>query len=176
MNFCSVTIGRNALRLAAAMAGIAVSGLAVQHAHAQSINAGQPAPAKKQHVEFLPQDEAVAANKPVLLKLHLRVEPGYHINSHEPKSEMLIPTRIAIVELPDVDVKDVDFPAGIPFSFAFEPKQKLDVYQGDVVLTAHLTAKPGQHILKAALHYQACDQAACYPPRTLNIEQPFTAK
>ncbi|MEK6396716.1 MAG: protein-disulfide reductase DsbD domain-containing protein [Terriglobus sp.] len=144
-------------------------------AHAQSINAGQ-SPLRKQHVDFVAEGQTIAANKPAVLKLHLKVENGFHINSHVPKSEMLIPTKLAVVETPDADVKDVDFPAGIPFSFAFEPKQKLDVYQGDVILTAHLTAKPGQHTLKAALHYQACDQAACYPPKTLQIEQPFTAK
>lgn len=147
----------------------------LHRAHAQSINAGQ-SPLKKQHVDFVAEGQTVVANKPATLKLHLKVENGYHINSHVPKSEMLIPTKIAIVETPDADVKDVDFPAGTPFSFAFEPKQKLDVYQGDVILTAHITAKPGQHTLKAALHYQACDQAACYPPKTLTIEQPFTAK
>ncbi len=147
----------------------------LHHAHAQSINAGQ-SPLRKQHVDFVAEGQTIAANKPAVLKMHLKVENGFHINSHVPKSEMLIPTKIAVVETPDADVKDVDFPAGTPFSFAFEPKQKLDVYQGDVVLTAHVTAKPGQHTLKAALHYQACDQAACYPPKTLTIEQPFTAK
>lgn len=147
----------------------------VHRAHAQSINAGQ-SPLRKQHVDFVAEGQTIAANKPATIKLHLKVENGYHINSHVPKSEMLIPTKLAVVETPDADVKDVDFPAGTPFAFAFEPKQKLDVYQGDVVLTAHVTAKPGQHTLKAALHYQACDQAACYPPKTLTIEQPYTAK
>lgn len=158
-----------------AMLGVAGVILSIVFTHAQSINAGQSA-LKKQHVDFVAEGQTIAANKPAVLKLHLKVENGFHINSHVPKSEMLIPTKIAVVETPDADVKDVDFPAGTPFSFAFEPKQKLDVYQGDVVLTAHITAKPGQHTLKAALHYQACDQAACYPPKTLTIEQPFTAK
>jgi DsbC/DsbD-like thiol-disulfide interchange protein len=172
MTFPTFTSRLNTVRAVLGVAGILAS---IVFAHAQSINAGQ-SPLKKQHVDFVTEGQTITANKPALLKLHLKVENGFHINSHVPKSEMLIPTKIAIVETPDAEVKDVDFPAGIPFSFAFEPKQKLDVYQGDVVLTAHITAKPGQHTLKAALHYQACDQAACYPPKTLTIEQPFTAK
>jgi hypothetical protein len=70
----------------------------------------------------------------------------------------------------------VSFPEGTPYAVAFEPKTKLDVYTNDVTLTAHVKAVPGNYTLKAALHYQACDQAACYPPKTLTLQQPFTAK
>lgn len=146
-------------------------------AHAQGINVGQQTPAKKGHVDFIADGQSIAANQPATVKLHFRVDPGFHINSHSPKSDVLIPTKLTVAMLPgDPEVTNVDFPAGEPFSFAFEPKQKLDVYQGDVVLTAHLKAKPGQHTLKAELYYQACDHAACYPPKKLPIEQPYTAK
>lgn len=146
-------------------------------AHAQALNVGQPSPAKKEHVEFVPEAQTVAAGQPATVKLHFRVEAGFHINSHTPKSDVLIPTKLTVAMVgDDPEVTNVDFPAGEPFSFAFEPKQKLDVYQGDVVLTAHLKAKSGQHTLKAELYYQACDHAACYPPKKLPIEQPYTAK
>ena len=129
------------------------------------------------HVSFIADGQSVAANKAATVTLHFRVDQGFHINSHNPKSDMLIPTKLVVAMVAgDPEVTAVDFPAGNPFAFAFEPKQKLDVYQGDVVLTAHLKAATGQHILRAELHYQACDQAACYPPKTLAIEQPFTAK
>lgn len=135
------------------------------------------APLKSGHVDFIADGQSVAAGKPATISLHFRIDPGFHINSHTPKSDMLIPTRLVVAMVPgDPEVTAVDFPTGTPFAFAFEPKQKLDVYQGDIVLTAHLKAAPGQHILKAELHYQACDQAACYPPKTLSVEQPFTAK
>ena len=107
---------------------------------------------------------------------HFRVDPGFHINSHTPKSDMLIPTKILVEDMNGAEVSDVSFPTGTPYSFAFEPNTKLDVYTGEVTLTAHVKAQPGPHTLKAALHYQACDQAACYPPKTLAIEQPFIAK
>lgn len=132
---------------------------------------------KGSHVDFVPNEQTVVANKSAALQLHFRVDPGFHINSHTPKSDMLIPTKLVVAMVGnDPEVTAVDFPTGTPFAFSFEPSQRLDVYQGDVVLTAHLKAAPGQHTLKAELQYQACDQAACYPPRKLALEQPYTAK
>lgn len=128
------------------------------------------------HVEFVADGQTIAADKPATITLHFHVEPGFHINSHTPKSDMLIATRLLVDDLSGAEVSKVDFPAGTPYSFAFEPKTKLDVYTGDVTLTAHVKARPGTYTLKGALHYQACDQAACYPPKTLALEQPFTAK
>lgn len=175
MKMRSITTGLNAIRLSAAVIGLLLVG--VKPAHTQSMNVGQPTAAKKGHVDFIADGQSIAANQPATVKLHFRVDPGFHINSHTPKSDVLIPTKLTVAMLPgDPEVTNVDFPAGEPFSFAFEPKQKLDVYQGDVVLTAHLKAKPGQHSLKAELYYQACDHAACYPPKKLPIEQPYTAK
>jgi hypothetical protein len=35
---------------------------------------------------------------------------------------------------------------------------------------------PGDHTLDGTLRYQACDNASCYPPRTLSVKILFTAK
>jgi len=141
----------------------------------QAMNVGQ-SPAKKGHVDFVPEGQSIAANAPATVQLHFRIDPGFHINSHTPKSDMLIPTKILVEDLNGATVSNVSFPEGTPYAFAFEPKTKLDVYSGDVTLTAHVKAAPGNYTLKAALHYQACDQSACYPPKTLALQQPFTAK
>lgn len=144
--------------------------------YVQAMSVGQAAPAKKGHVEFAAEAQSIGANKPAVVTLHFRVDPGFHINSHTPKSELLIPTKIAVEDMDAATVSAVDFPVGTPYSFAFDPKEKLDVYTGEFTLTAHIKARPGAYTLKAALHYQACDQAACYPPRLLQVEQAFTAK
>ena len=157
------------------LATIALVLITATGASAQSMSAGATN-TKKGHVDFIAEGQSIAANTPATLKLHFRIDQGFHINSHTPKSEMLIPTKILVEDLNGAEVTNVDFPAGTPYSFSFEPNTKLDVYTGEVTLTAHVKAKPGTYTLKAALHYQACDQAACYPPKTLPLEQPFTAK
>lgn len=144
---------------------------------AQQMNIGQAAPSgSRGHVQFAAEPQTIAAGQPTTLQLRFHVDSGFHINSHTPKSEMLIPTKIAVEDAPEVNVTGIDFPQGTLYSFSFEPKEKLDVYTGDITLTAHLTARPGPHTLKGALRYQACDSTACYPPKMLPVEQPFTAK
>ena len=159
-------------RLAFALGALAFGVLAIQ-----SLDLNQPAaPHAAAHVHFAAEPQTVVGNRPATLQLRFHVDPGFHINSHTPRSEMLIPTRLAVEDMPAASVSSVDFPAGQMYSFAFEPKEKLDVYTGDFLLTAHITAHAGQHTLKGALRYQACDATACYPPRLLAVEQPFTAK
>jgi thiol:disulfide interchange protein len=183
VKYRSFVTGWNTMRTVLGVTGVAASlfwgghAAGLRRADGQSINAGVATAVKKGHVDFLADGQSVPANQPATVKLHFRVDPGFHINSHTPKSDVLIPTRLTVAMVgDDPEVTGVDFPAGEPFAFAFEPKQKLDVYHGDVVLTAHLKAKPGQHSIKAELYYQACDQAACYPPKKLPVEQPYTAR
>lgn len=131
---------------------------------------------KRPHVSFAGGDPSVAAKKPASLRLKFSIDPGFHINSHTPRSMTLIPTKIGIEDDGAFSVKTVDFPAGHEYSFANSPKDKLDVYSGDFTLTAHVQAKPGTHVLKAVLHYQACDTASCYPPSQIPVELHFTAQ
>jgi hypothetical protein len=128
-------------------------------------------------VQFLfPGQVQVEAHHPALVDLHFRVGDGLHINSHAPHEKYLIATRLAVIEGQGIQVKAVDFPPGADYALAFSPQEKLNVYTGDFVLQAHLTAEPGQHLLAAKLHYQACDANACMPPRDLPLEVSVIAK
>ncbi|PYQ63214.1 MAG: hypothetical protein DMF53_10780, partial [Acidobacteria bacterium] len=97
------------------------------------------------------------------------IEHGWHINSHEPSFEYLIPT-----------VFDLDLPAGWPQEtvrypaaemkiFSFDP-HPLAIYEGDVVEVASFqvpkAAKPGIYPLQGSLTYQACNDKECLPPVT----------
>ncbi len=128
-------------------------------------------------VQFLsPVQVPVTAGRPAVVDLHFKVSDGLHINSHTPHGKTLVPTRLAVVEEPGIDVTAVDFPPGSSYTLAFAPQEKLSVYTGEFVLRAHLTAKKGEHTVQAALRYQACDVNACMPPRTLPIEIGILAK
>jgi thiol:disulfide interchange protein len=97
------------------------------------------------------------------------IEHGWHVNSHKPSFEYLIPT-----------VFDLDLPAGWPRetvrypaakmkTFSFEP-HPLAVYDGDVVVVASFQVpkgvKPGAYPLQGSLRYQACNDQQCLPPVT----------
>lgn len=132
---------------------------------------------QKSYVTYAAEPVVVAAGKRAVVEVHLRVAEGFHVNSHTPKSDLLIPTAVTL-EAPDAGTKvgAVEYPAGTTFRFAADPGEPLDVYTGALVLRVPVTAAAGEHVLKGLLRYQACDQTACYPSRTLALAVPFTAR
>lgn len=134
-------------------------------------------PGDHQLVRFLyPEQVTVPAGKPSVVELHFRVNDGLHINSHTPREKSLIPTQLMVEEPTGVNVASVDFPAGSDYSPAFSPSDKLSVYTGEFVLRAHVTAQRGDHLVQAALRYQACDAHSCYPPKTAPVAVSVIAK
>ena len=132
---------------------------------------------RPQDVQYLfPEQVSIAAGKDAAIELHFHINRGMHINSHTPREKWLIATRLIAVETPALKIKSVEFPAGEDYTLAAMPRDKLSVYTGDFVVQAHLVAKPGQHILQAALRYQACDANSCYPPREAPIAVDVIAK
>ncbi len=138
---------------------------------------GMDAPAKpKAYVLYASESQTVAAGKPATLQLRFQVVQGFHVNSHTPKSELLIPTTLTLATATGVKPGTLQYPAGQPYSFSFDPGDKLDVYAGSFTVKLPLVATAGDHTLDGTLKYQACDNAACYPPRTLPVKVVFTAK
>ena len=144
-------------------------------AHAQSVNLGGPAMAKE-YVVYTKLPETVAANRRGTLELHFKVLPGYHVNSHTPTESFLIPTALTAPAAAGVKPGEAAYPAGETYAFSFDPKNKLSVYAGDFVVTLPVTAAPGAHSIDATLRYQACNNASCFPPKTLPVKIDFTAK
>ena len=110
------------------------------------------------------------------MELRFQVANGFHVNSHKPKSELLIPTRLTLQDSPGVQTGVVVYPPGLLYSFSFDPTNKLDVYSGAFALKLPVAAAAGPHTINAVLSYQACDHAACYPPKSLPVQLVFTAK
>ena len=53
--------------------------------------------------------------------LDFRIGSEFHINSHTPKSPLLIPTALKLTGSEQVTVPDIKYPAGQDMSFAFSP-------------------------------------------------------
>jgi len=108
-----------------------------------------------------------------IVNLNFRVPRGYHINSNAPKSEFLIPTALKMDLPTDIALGKIDYPAGEDLSFPFSPDEKLNVYTGDftIAVTVHplRSVVPGKYAMHGVLRYQACDNAACYPPKTVPV-------
>lgn len=111
--------------------------------------------------------------KPAIVPLSFRVASGYHINSNKPKSEFLIPTMLKVEATTDIVIGKTTYPEGQDMSFAFDPDEKLNVYTGDFKVDVQVrplhTVQAGKYVIRGTLKYQACDNAACYPPKQLPI-------
>ncbi len=135
-----------------------------------------PAAKPKSYVVYAAEQQVIAAGKKSVLELHFRVVDGFHVNSHTPKSELLVPTQIVLQPAAGVKADALEYPAGTSYSFSFDPTEKLDVYTGAFTVKLPVVAEAGEHTIEATLRYQACDRAACYPPKRLPVEVLFTAK
>jgi hypothetical protein len=150
--------------------GIAII-LAVS-AHAQSPLADSPARSisRGSAVEYLfPEQITIAAGKQSSVALHFRIAEGFHINSHKPKDESLIPTTFSVPESSAVKLASATYPEGQEFTLPLDPATKLSVYTGEFAIEAHLVAERGNHLVQASLRYQACDKSACFPPKTITV-------
>ena len=108
-----------------------------------------------------------------MVNLNFRVPAGYHINSNTPKSEFLIPTKLRIDVPTDIILGKIEYPAGEDRSFPFSPDETLNVYSGDFTIAVGVhplhSVVPGKYQMHGVLRYQACDNAACYPPKNLPV-------
>jgi DsbC/DsbD-like thiol-disulfide interchange protein len=162
------------IRLAVAGVLFFAAVLAVWAAQIGNLNA--PPVKQKSYVVYDAEQQVVAAGKRSVLELRFQVVDGFHVNSHTPKSELLIPTKLSFEPAAGVTAGSIEYPPGTSYSFSFDPANKLDVYSGAFTVKLPLTAKPGSHSLDGTLQYQACDHAACYPPKNLPVQVVLLAK
>ena len=116
---------------------------------------------------------AAEPGKPAQVPLNFRVAQGFHINSNTPKDEFLIPTALKMDLASGIVVGKIEYPAGQDVNFPFSPDSKLNVYSGDftinLVLHPSTAVVPGSYAVHGVLRYQACDNAQCFPPKTLPV-------
>jgi thiol:disulfide interchange protein len=101
------------------------------------------------------------------------IEHGWHVNSHKPSFEYLIPTVLDLQLPPGWAAGTFVYPVAKLKTFSFEPKP-LAVYDGDVVVLAEIKlpkgVAKGTYPVTASLRYQACNDSQCLPPVTSKAE------
>lgn len=121
-------------------------------------------------VEFLfPEQVTLTAGKTSDVALHFRVAQGLHINSHTPRDQYLIPTAFSIPDGLGVKLDKTDYPAGAEITLTSDPQTKVSVYTGDFTIETKVTAEAGNHLVEARLHFQACNETSCMPPKTIPV-------
>jgi DsbC/DsbD-like thiol-disulfide interchange protein len=100
------------------------------------------------------------------------IPSGYHVNSNRPLEKFLVATQLQIEAPAGVRVGPVSYPRAVMRSFKFS-KNKMAVYEGhatmrvNVIVPANFSGNSAD--LKARLRFQSCNEEACFPPQTKEI-------
>jgi hypothetical protein len=111
-------------------------------------------------------------NASVQAKIPVSVQTGFHVNSNKPSEEYLIPLKLTWTSTGALEAGDVVYPKPSLEKYEFAEKP-LSVLTGSFDLTAnfkvagHASAGPGAAAGK--LRYQACNNRACFPPKTVDV-------
>lgn len=95
------------------------------------------------------------------------ITDGWHVNSHQPNEEFLIPTAVELDEIAGVTVEAIVYPPGLTRTFAFS-ETPMSVYEHDFVIGIQLKIADdfsGEEVqLSGKLNYQACNDYSCLAP------------
>jgi len=109
---------------------------------------------------------------PVKIDIKGTIQEGYHINANKVSDEDLIPTSLKI-DGNDFKLVKTSWPTAQHFKFSFS-ETELEVFAGSIniglTLKANKSVKPGKYEISGSVHYQACNDRACFAPK----DAPFT--
>ena len=99
--------------------------------------------------------------------MRVALDGGWHLNSHSPLQDYLIPTRLRLKDSKAAELLRVHYPDGskVALGFSADP---LSVYAGKVWITGKLKiaddARPGELPLVFLFNGQACNDDSCLAP------------
>jgi thioredoxin:protein disulfide reductase len=138
-------------------------------APAQETSAVPPKPSDIVSTKTYVSLDPVPRGKEFQAAVVVKINTGYHMNSHKPTDSYLIPTTLT-PQLPAgfTMAGEPVYPAGKNEKFPFSPDKPLNVYTGSVTFRVKLTADDkaalGKTSIPVTLRFQACNLSACLPP------------
>ncbi len=150
------------LRRRTALIGVVLLALA-------AVAAGQFRPPPKAAVEAIADLTSYAPGSSGRVAALVTIDDGWHIQSHWPSYEYLIPTEL-LIELPaGWPEPSIRYPAHVMWQAQFE-EEPLAVYEYSATILADFElpedAAEGMVEAPVILTYQACDELTCLPPTT----------
>ncbi|MCW3099330.1 MAG: hypothetical protein JWL77_4948 [Chthonomonadaceae bacterium] len=116
----------------------------------------------------------VTPGKPFDLAVTLTIAAPYHIQAN-PTTEGYIPTEVKAGTVKGLTAGKPVYPKGTQVTISGD---KLSVYEGAVKVMLSITPdkalKPGKITLPVTIHYQGCDDKACFPPTDTQVSVVLT--
>jgi thiol:disulfide interchange protein DsbD len=116
--------------------------------------------------------DRIQAGNTMQIALQLKIDSGWHVNSHTPSFDYLIGTTFELQSKEGIILADVQYSKGnlVSLSFADQP---IDVYEGTVPIFATLRISdnlhPGIDTLKGSIAVQACNNQICLAPSSIDV-------
>ena len=108
----------------------------------------------------------------VQAKIPLSVDSGFHVNSNKPSEEYLIPLKLTWTSTGALEGGQVEYPKPSLEKYEFAEKP-LSVLTGNFDLVASFkvaaNASAGPGAAAGKLRYQACNNRACFAPKTADV-------
>ncbi len=143
---------------------------------AEYLDLGSPSRGKSRVAAAItPPAETVRPGDEVHLDLRITVDEGWHINSHAPLQDYLVPTSVTLKDNPAARVGNITYPEGTSMTFEFS-SEPLSIYKGEIAIQIPIeiasTATEGVVDLSFNLQIQPCNESACSAPETLVLSVP----
>ncbi|RPI12609.1 MAG: protein-disulfide reductase DsbD [Ignavibacteriae bacterium] len=118
------------------------------------------------------------ASENIKINVKASIQEGFHINANKIADEDLIPTSVKITE-GDFKLVRANWPSPKNYKFSFS-ETELQVFEGSINIGLNLKAKkdlkPGKYEVSGSVHYQACNDRACFAPKDAEFTASFTVK
>lgn len=136
----------------------------------------QPGGGPELRVETLTETAAGQPGGQVRAAVLASITQGFHVNAHEPAQPYLIPTNLTFEPMEGITPVAVVYPDAMTITLT--SGQELLVYEEEfaigVVFDLADGLAPGEYALAGKLAYQACDDAVCFPPSSVNLSLSLT--
>ncbi|HKB08323.1 MAG TPA: DUF255 domain-containing protein [Candidatus Polarisedimenticolia bacterium] len=137
---------------------------------------GRPNPQRVATSSVTLPDRPVRPGQAVTMSIRLDIAPTWHVNSNQPSLEYLIPTAVRLADERAARVDQIAYPEAHLVQLKFADT-KLSVYEG--ANTIRVTLRPpsdsaqGERPVPLRLTYQACNDATCLAPETVEFLVPL---
>lgn len=127
-------------------------------------------------VEAYASHERIHPGDAFQVAIAVKIKPGFHINSHQPTNEFLIPTVAKLDKRKDIAFSPMSYPLAERKSFSFST-HKVPVYADNISIFSQgqlsKDISPVDVRVSGVLAYQACDDQSCFMPRSVKFEIPL---
>lgn len=121
-----------------------------------------------------PEPVNVKAGAAFSSPLTASLNEGFHMNSSNPTEKYLIPVSLKWTST-TVETEGVEYPKAQTLKLAFEAKP-LSILSGKFTFVTKFkvaqNTPAGPTTVTGKLRYQACNDKACFPPKTVEIKLP----